>query len=130
MITRKDIWQQAQNKPTLVVRDLADYAPADVVYESLLRRGVFKWLSVRRDLIALKDAWKAIVTQTISTLHAAKSTPHNTYEVAYWRGYLRAYEECRAQVRGLCHSERWRAPDCDAGAQAWLDMQRQDDTDA
>jgi len=53
----RTIWHHAQNRPSLVVRDLAEYAPADVVYETLLRRGVFEWLAVRRDLIRLKDRW-------------------------------------------------------------------------
>jgi len=40
----------------------------------------------------------------------------------YWycRGYAKAYEEVRKEVRDLCHSERWQAPDFDYEAQNFL----------
>jgi len=39
----RDIWELRQNKPTLIVRDLADYGvPVPVAYSILLGRGVFK----------------------------------------------------------------------------------------
>jgi len=102
------IWSEAQNRPTLVVRDLAPYAPADVVYGSLLRRGVFKWLAVRRDMIRLKDAWKA----EVRALNRKKTERE--------KGYLEALEKCRAEIRRLCHGPRWVAPDNDRGANEYL----------
>ena len=67
---RATIWMERQNKPSLVVRDLEPLlAPGvrrSVIYESLLRRGVFKWLAVRRDLIRLKNLWKTRVTESIA----------------------------------------------------------------
>lgn len=113
-MNHKTIWNEQQNKPTLVVNDLKDYAPADVVYSSLLRRGVFKWLAVRRQLIRLKDVWKARVTESISQ---QKLHPHRK---AYFRGYRKALEECRTEVRALCHSARWQVPDNDVKAIRWL----------
>lgn len=109
------IWSEAQNKPTLVVRDLAAYGvdPA-IVYESLLRRGVFKWLRVRRELIRLKDAWKA----DIRSLNRKKSE--------WEKGYLAAMERCRKEVRALCHSERWVAPDNDRAAVEYLNKREKD----
>jgi hypothetical protein len=115
----KNIWLERQNKVTYVVRDLADYAPEDVVYESLLRRGVFKWLAVRRDLIKAKDLWKARIRQSLVDQKHAK----HGHEVWYQRGYRRALEECRAEVRAMCHSQRWRAPDFDGHAWHWLNKQ-------
>lgn len=114
-MNKLSIWNEAQNKPTLVVRDLSGYAPAGLVYESLLRRGVFKWLAVRRDLIRLKNTWKERVNASLERQRALSGP-----DVNYERGYRKAVEECRAEVRALCHSERWRAPDCDKAAQEWL----------
>ena len=56
--TQLNIWNFAQNKPSLIVEDIAKEYPnidQDFIYEVLLKRGVFKWLSVRRELIKLKD---------------------------------------------------------------------------
>jgi hypothetical protein len=109
----KTIWAERQNKPTLIVRDLAPYVEADKVYEVLLRRGVFKWLSARRKLIKLKNIWCDRITQSIVDQKAS-------YNKAYYRGYRKALEECRAEVRAICHGERWEAPDFDTEAQRWL----------
>ena len=110
-----NIWNFAQNKPTLIVEDLQAFADPDVIYASLLRRGVFKWLAVRRDLIKLKNRWKDVIKMT-------QNVRLKTYgeQRAFYKGYQKAYEECRAEVRALCHSERWRAPDFDKKANAWL----------
>ena len=123
-MNRSNIWNFAQNKPSLVVDDLIEMLGhtelgyhMDQEYEKglksnlysvLLKRGVFKWLAVRRDLIKLKNAWK----QEIVGLQGRKTE--------YQKGYLKALEKCRADVRALCHSDRWRAPDNDRRAQKWL----------
>lgn len=121
-LTPKSIWNIRQNKPTLIVRDLKEYdVPADIAYSILLGRGVFKWLAVRRDLIKLKNIWKERVTATIARIHTAKRE-HDQVQLAYQRGYLKAYEECRSEVRALCHSERFRAPDFDRSAQRFLEL--------
>ena len=121
LLNPQEIWNIRQNKPTLIVRDLAAYnVPADAAYSILLGRGVFKWLAVRRDLIKLKNTWKERVTATIERIHKAKRE-HDQAALAYQRGYLKAYEECRAEVRELCHSDRFRAPDFDRGAQSFLE---------
>jgi len=105
------IWQEKQNKPTYIVRDLRPYGILpDIVYESLLRRGVFKWLAVRQDLIRLKNTWK----DEIRKLNR-KKTP-------WEKGYLSALERCRKDIRELCHSERFRAPDNDVHAQRYLSV--------
>ena len=114
-MNKNTIWSEEQNKPSLVVDDLSGFAPSDIVYESLLRRGVFKWLSVRRGIIKLKNVWK-------ERLKLASSIQEKSYgpQVNYWRGYRKSIEECRKEVRELCHSERWQAPDIDSRATAWL----------
>lgn len=109
--TKKTIWNFAQNKPTLVVKDIVEKYP-DVdpkfIYEVLLKRGVFKWLAVRRDLIKLKDTWR----NEVKTLNR-KKTPEE-------KGYYKALIACRKQIRMLCHSERFRAPDFDSKANLFL----------
>lgn len=114
------IWHVQQNKPTLIVRDLQEYGvPIEVSYSILLGRGVFKWFAVRRDLIKLKNVWKERVTASIENIRRAKQNQDHE-RAAFLRGYLKAYEETRAEVRTLCHSPRFRAPDFDREAQKFL----------
>lgn len=116
LLTKNMIWNIEQNKPSLIAKDLLLFGvPEKESHKILLARGVYKWLSVRRDLIKLKNVWRDRITQTIQKIVENKKL-HNGYEVAYYRGYLKAYEECRKEVRELCHSERWRAPDFDKNA--------------
>lgn len=120
LLTPELIWNIEQNKPSLVAEDLEEFGvPAHITHSVLLARGVYKWLSVRRQIIKLKNVWKARIVETLAKLKEAKRS-HNDYEVGYLRGYLKAYEECRSEVRALCHSERWQAPDFDRKAQAHL----------
>jgi len=108
----KTIWNFAQNKPSLVVKDITEKYPEidpDFIYEVLLRRGIFKWLAVRRDLIKLKDKWKGEITE----LNRKKSQT----EKGYYKGLLK----CRKEIRMLCHSDRWRAPDFDSKAIKFLE---------
>ena len=111
----KSIWNEEQNKPSLVVDDLEAHASRDVIYEVLLRRGVFKWLSARRKLIKLKDAWRDRVTASIERQQDLTGPSVN-----YERGYRRAIQECRAEVREICHGPRWDCPDNDSRAREWL----------
>jgi hypothetical protein len=114
-MTPSTIWQCRQNKPTYVVNDLIRYAPARVIYGVLLQRGIFKWLAARRQLIRLKIVWKRRVTYSLEMQRECEWRKRE-----YWRGYRRALEECRAEVRALCHSPRWQAPDNDERARQWL----------
>jgi hypothetical protein len=121
-LTPKLIWSIEQNKPTLIVKDLERYGvPAKVSHSILLARGVYKWLAVRRHIIKLKNTWRERITKTIGELVEAKKEHNNSYRIGYLRGYLKAYEEARAEVRELCHSERWQAPDFDSEAQVFLE---------
>lgn len=149
-LTPQNIWKEKQNKPTLIVQDiLSETRPltADVLYEVLLRRGVFKWFAVRRDLIQLKNTWKHRIielqhfirdvkfecSKLNQQLHAAEDRGshqtaiflrialNKTHKMLHQaKGELRALESCRASVRALCHSPRWRAPEFDKAAVAWL----------
>jgi len=119
-LTPKTIWQEKQNKPTYIVRDLSGNGLLpDFIYAILLKRGVFKWLAVRRELIRLKNKWRDEITKTIENIQTAKKL--NNYNALLWyRGYLKALEDCRKSVRELCHSDRWQAPDNDKKAKEFL----------
>ena len=108
---KKTIWCFKQNKPSLVVEDIVAKYPnvdPDFIYQVLLQRGVFKWLSVRRDLIKLKNTMR----KKISKLNRKKTLEE--------RGYYKALLNTRASIRKLCHSERWVAPDYDRKANEYL----------
>ncbi|MFH1625605.1 MAG: hypothetical protein ABID54_10710 [Pseudomonadota bacterium] len=116
-----DINQQRQNKPTLIARDFLTWfeIPEEETYRILLNRGVFKWLAVRRQLIKLKNAWKAEITLTIERIKLAKKSG-DARTLFYLRGYLKALERQRGQIRALCHSPRVQAPDNDRKAKEYL----------
>jgi len=120
LLTPRLIWNIKQNKPSFIAKDLQTFGiPSDITHNILLARGVYKWFSVRRQLIKLKNVWKIHITKILAKLRKAKQE-HNNYKIGYLRGYLKAYEECRKEVRNLCHSERWQAPDFDHEAQAHI----------
>lgn len=101
-----------QCKLHYIARDLAPWVPSEVVYGVLLRRGVFKWLAVRRGLIRLKDAWR----DEIRILHAQLRQEWDPVRRAELRGRLHAFEEARAAVQVLCHLPRATAPEGDREA--------------
>lgn len=115
---RNSIWIEEQNKPTLVVRDLAEWVDPDVVYASLLRRGVFKWLTARRQIIKLKNVWRDRVTASIAEQRETSDRDRRSW----LRGYRAGVEECRREVREICHGPRWQAPDIDRAAIRWLEQ--------
>jgi hypothetical protein len=108
---RKTIWSFKQNKPSLIVKDICEKYPEvnkDFIYEVLLNRGVFKWFSVRRKLIKLKNKWKIDITKL------------NRKKTEQEKGFLKAIEKCRKEVRELCHSDRFIAPDFDKDSNIFL----------
>lgn len=133
-LTRKSIWNCAQNKPSQIVNDLLNYIwnneigvegdsqkeVENVIYETLLRRGVFKWFGVRRKLIKLKNYWKEHETATISAMRSARLSGDHKQK-HYLQGYLYAMQKCRADIQALCHSDRWQVPDHDSKAKQWLE---------
>ena len=63
-----NIWNFRQNHPELVIRDCIQYGAMtpyqlEVVRQSMLCRGINKWLKVRRDLIAYKKQIKHEIKQ-------------------------------------------------------------------
>jgi hypothetical protein len=113
-VCAENIWQYEQNKPSLVISDLYRLAgvPRHITARVLMARGVYKWLACRRDLIRAKDEWRDELTllyRAIQDREIRRGTPEY-YEA---RGRIKALEEARRTIRAICHSERWRAPDCD-----------------
>jgi len=101
----KDINNFRQNHPELIVRDLAEYAPAETIREVLKFRGVNKWLRVRRLLIQLKHHWKEEIQELDSLKRGAKETG-NMRQYHKLVGYQTCLVNCRQQIRALCHSPR------------------------
>lgn len=130
-MNKHNIWQMRQNRPSLVVEDLEQYAPKEVVYESLLKRGVFKWMACRRDIIKTKNKLRAAVNFANEMIHCYRMLPLKDNDpkfervkagkIAYWRGYLKGVQFAYMCIRAICHSERWRAPDNDKKAMKWLE---------
>ena len=129
------IWQEKQNKPTLVVNDLSSCLQSgisdDVIYGSLLRRGIFKWMACRRDIIKTKIQLRHAVTFSNEMIHAYRSLPVlsqtekfdmiRAAKINYWRGYLKGVQFAYMCLVAICHSDRWRAPDNDTKAIKWLE---------
>jgi hypothetical protein len=116
--TPENIWNFAQNKPSLIVDDIVAEYPdidRDFLYEILFRRGCFKWFAVRRDLIKLKNFWRNIIAG--NNYH--KKDPK-------LRGKMAQLILCREAVRRLCHSARWTVPDNDSKAIKWFNKKNEE----
>ena len=109
----------AQNRPVLIARDFQEKygIPIEETFEILLNRGVFKWLAVRRELIRLKNRWRDRLTKLY---RQAETMKKGTLEHRELVGRIKALEECRKEIRALCHSSRFQAPDNDRHAQEFL----------
>lgn len=115
MLSRKNIWQEKQNKPTLIVQDLVALGvDENKAYEILLRRGAFKWFAVREAIILLKNEMKAEITAI------QKERSRNKFDQKL-RGRSLAITKYRNALRALCHSDRWQCPKRDKKAQRWLE---------
>ena len=131
IITPRTIWQLKQNKISLLAKDLAHayHSPSEVM-DVLLCRGVFKWFSVRRQLIKLKDQLKIRLwcaeneAFNIKTMGQASSN-YGRYTLAYLKGYKAAIVEVREELRALCHSQRWQVQDNDEMARQWLELKEE-----
>lgn len=120
-VTPKNIWEYPQNKPSLIIEDFKKIynVPPESTFKILMARGVCKWLSVRKNLIKIKNKWKKEITNINKEIPLIKNklNNHNNISKHYYYGYLKGYkkalEECRNDIRKLCKSERWQVPDFD-----------------
>ena len=111
-VTPATIWNFKQNKPSLIVDDICSKYPEvsrDFVYETLLRRGAFKWFAVRRYLIKYKNKLRSLDRLlNIGTKSSNK------------RGRHAMLIKIKEDIRKLCHSERYNCPDNDSRAKLWI----------
>ena len=64
------------------------------VYNTLFVRGVFKWFSARRKLMAFNN----FLRKSIDQVHKNRElSPKEGLD--YWRGYLKALEDCKKAVQ-------------------------------
>lgn len=117
-LDKKTINSFKQNKRRLIVGDLLDrLAPesgrpipeADfkvLIEETLLRRGVNKWMNNRKRIIRLKHEMRRKIPGIQVAMALARDN-RDWYRRGYYRGYLRALTEARNAIREICQSERW-----------------------
>jgi len=96
--------QYRQNYPDLIVRDLmSEISNSNLVYATLLRRGVNKWLFVRTLLIR----YKKLVKEWYKEAEKKMQKANNEYAKAYWKGYRDAMFKVRADLKALCNTPRY-----------------------
>lgn len=137
----ENIWNYRQNHPKLVLRDLENEWETikerglphliAVARQSMLVRGINKWLKVRRDLIAYKKQIKHRVKEADAEFASLKSTMNERYctvdDVASgektvvdyhaYLGILTAYcavrerrkvlSQIRGDLKAMCMTNRW-----------------------
>jgi len=103
---KREIWHYAQNKPELVVEDLKPFVLEEIVRESLLKRGINKWLANRALIIRLKHYWKLKINALELEKWKAKAhrDPKKYYEL---KGMVKALTSCRNEIRAICKGPRW-----------------------
>lgn len=157
-ITRQSINGERQGKPSLIARDIVKLSGSehhgglgrvseDAVLEVLLRRGVFKWLSIRLYLSQLQrvivrrmnvdrralgearqerrsmvKAMTALGVKFRGFPRRASESPASAFHRGYLKGRATVYAEMLEEVRDICNSDRWQAPYNDQMACKWLEV--------
>jgi len=88
-MNERTIWNERQNHPELIVQDIAIE-----VRESLLRRGVNKWLYARRRIIDLKHSMKETARQ-IEKRPADLPKAYRDIRLAYLGAYAELQHICK-----------------------------------
>lgn len=137
LIDKKTIYNEKQNYPELVVEDIikliepfigfleADEQQKEAeddlrnqIYAILLKRGVSKWLFVRKLLIRLKKKYQQEIKNTVIILQDAKNMYKSSDTSSlcdglsnkeYWKlkGELKVYTKVREELKLLCDTPRW-----------------------
>lgn len=115
LISKKTIYAEKQNYPELVVEDIindlipcinADYIDdmRNHLYAILLKRGINKWLFVRKLVIRLKKKYQYKIRELQEL-----QTDSNLTQKEYWKlkGELKAYCEIRKELQLLANTPRW-----------------------
>jgi hypothetical protein len=147
----ENIWNYKQNHPELVTEDIKQYVPTllktynlhllhkisfiedlqDLVRQSMLCRGINKWLKVRRDLIAYKKQLKhkikelnvnvpklksemsvlychpSQVEKGEKTIYDFQNYFHKRLEYEKNKEVLKHLTEIRGNLKALCMTDRW-----------------------
>lgn len=137
LVDKKRIYSEKQNYPELVVEDIIELirpfieflatnkqqeeAEEDMrnkIYAILLKRGVNKWLFVRKMLVRLKKKYQQKIKDITQTLQEDKERYKSgdipqLYDSLsnkeYWKlkGELKAYMKIREELKLLCFTPRW-----------------------
>jgi hypothetical protein len=133
--TPENIWNYKQNHPELVIKDLQSFNlpifVQDIVRQSMLARGINKWLKVRRDLIAYKKLIKHQVKELMIEVSQLKKELKENYvsiqqfekgeksldEFLKYNNTVKNYlvakdklkllQKIRGDLKSLCMTERW-----------------------
>ena len=125
--TPENIWQYRQNHPKLVLEDCMRHGftkeQIEVVKQSMLVRGVNKWLKVRRDIIAYKKRLDKLIAVSDRLAKHAKEVMTKYYCYPGDRNYpiylqaLIQYQTnkkirlrliaIRKDLKALCMTDRW-----------------------
>jgi hypothetical protein len=130
-----NIWNYKQNHPELVLADCEKYGfsrkALSIVRQSMLCRGINKWLKVRRDLIAYKKLLKHEIKKLNNYILGVKELMTENYcnkkmiengektvddlqKYMYYRikyetfkSLLKYKEQVRHDLKVLCMTDRW-----------------------
>ena len=112
-IDKKQIWNYDQNIPDLIVDDLIselnikdNEKNRNIIYSVLLKRGVNKWLMVRKLLIRLKKLYQEDIKKCQKDLNEAKIS-ENWNEHSNLKSKIKLLDKIREQLKLLCQSPRW-----------------------
>jgi hypothetical protein len=116
-VTYQNIHEFRQNRADIICRDFKRIfnVPERLTARILMGRGVYKWLAARRDFIKLKNDIRDELT--ILYGEVGKLNGKEKYKM---QGRIEALEDCRKEIRAICHSHRWRIPDNDKNSWKWL----------
>ena len=131
----ENIWNYKQNHPELVIKDMEKYHISQdiqlIVRQSMLCRGINKWLKVRRDLIAYKkqikhkvknlqkkvSAYKLLMQEYFCTLQNVIDKKISVDQYYYYENMkkeyiickelLKVYQQIRGDLKALCMTDRW-----------------------
>jgi len=117
-VDRERIWNYEQNVPDLIVDDIIEfwykegfdiYREEEIrnfLYSVLLKRGVNKWLFVRKLLIRYKKLLVEQIHEEEKKMKEAKKRK-DWKEYYYHKGRLSVLGEVRKDLKLLCCTPRW-----------------------
>ena len=130
IVNRKAVDRFREKYPSYILVDFLRLGVSPVVTAGILAaRGVFKWMAVRAELFALAAKWKKDSRSMQEIIRcgkkvgsrAASEVVPSQFQKGYWKGYQKALEEHRKELKDLLSSPKWRAPGKDRMAKEALE---------